>query len=133
MAAPALVLLAGLRERSEASPWVFPAVRGQGHFVGLQKVWGRIRARAGLSDVRLHDLRHNLASVAVASGESLFVTGKVLGHRKARSTERYAHLADDPIRAAADRAAGRIAAALASTNSDAPADIGELLELPARR
>jgi hypothetical protein len=51
--------------------------------------------------------------VAVASGESLYVTGKVLGHRKARSTKRYAHLPDDPIRAAADRAAGRIAARLA--------------------
>jgi integrase len=81
---------------------VFPPVRGPGHFIGLQEAWGRIRARAGLSDVRLHDLRHNLASVAVGSGESLYVTGKVLGHRKARSTERHAHLADDPTRAAAD-------------------------------
>src|SRR3954447_25493447 len=61
---------------------------------------------------RPHDLRHSMASVAVASGESLYVTGKVLGHRKARSTERYAHLADDPIRSAADRAARRIAARL---------------------
>src|SRR3954471_22974107 len=83
------------------------------HFVGLQKAWARIRARARLVDVPLHDMRHNLASVAVASGESLYVTGKVLGHRKARSTERYAHLADDPIRAAADRTAGWIAARLA--------------------
>jgi hypothetical protein len=113
-------LLAELRQRSGKSPWVFPATRGEGHFIGLQKVWARIRAHAGLQDVRLHDLRHNLASVAVASGESLFITGKVLGHRKARSTERYAHLADDPIQAAADRAASRIAAQLAA-NSEMPA------------
>ncbi len=130
-AAPALALLDGLRERSGAGPWVFPAVRGPGHFIGLQKAWGRIRARAGLADVRLHDLRHNLASVALASGESLYVTGKVLGHRKAHSTERYAHLADDPIRAAADRAAGRIAAALTPTSDDA-AGGGELAALPVR-
>jgi hypothetical protein len=75
--------------------------------VGVQKVWSRIRTRAGLADVRLHDLRHNLASVAAGSGESLFVTGTVLGHRTARSAKRYAHLADDPVRAAADRAGGR--------------------------
>src|SRR5690242_15971282 len=118
LAAPALHLLARLEERSGAGSWVFPAVRGPGHFVGLQKAWGRIRARAGLADVRLHDLRHNLASVAVASGESLYVTGKVLGHRKARSTERYARLADNPIRAAADRAAGRVARLLAAATRD---------------
>jgi integrase len=131
LASPAVALLAGLRERSGAGPWVFPAARGPGHFVGLQKAWVRIRARAGLADVRLHDLRHNLASVAVASGESLYVTGKVLGHRKARSTERYAHLADDPIRAAADRAAGRIAAALTLKAGEAVGG-GELAALPVR-
>jgi integrase len=114
LAAPVMTLLTELRQRSGKSPWVFPATRGEGHFIGLQKVWARIRARAGLQDVRLHDLRHNLASLAVASGESLFITGKVLGHRKARSTERYAHLADDPIKAAVDRTAGRILAQLAA-------------------
>ncbi len=120
LAGPALVLLAELREQDGSSPWVFPAIRGSGPFVNVQKAWSRIRTRAGLEDVRLHDLRHNLASAAVASGESLFITGKVLGHAKARSTERYAHLADDPLRAAADRAAARIAAGLAPLESTAP-------------
>jgi hypothetical protein len=76
--------------------------------------------------VRLHDLRHNLASVAVAAGESLFVTGKVLGHRKVRSTERYAHLADDPIRAAADRAAKQIAWHLAGGMDDTGGEVRPL-------
>jgi hypothetical protein len=63
--------------------------------------------------------------------KSLSVTREVLGYWRARSTERYAHLADDPIRAAADRAAGRIAAALTPTSDDA-AGGGELAALPVR-
>ena len=82
------------------------------HFVGLQKAWDKIRRSAKLDDVRLHDLRHSFASVAVASGDSLYLVGKVLGHRQARTTERYAHLSDDPVRAVADRAAERISAAM---------------------
>ena len=120
LAGPALLLLAEMQGQGGPSPWVFPAIRGSGPFVGVQKAWSRIRARAGLEDVRLHDLRHNLASAAVASGESLYVIGKVLGHAKARSTERYAHLADDPLRAAADRAAARIAAGLAPQDDRNP-------------
>jgi hypothetical protein len=61
--------------------------------------------------VRVHDLRHSFASFAVADGNSLYLIGKVLGHKQARTTEIYAHLADDPIRAVADRTAARIAAA----------------------
>ena len=112
LAAPALALLAELSERSAGSPWVLPSSRNAGPYIGLQKQWSRIRQLAGLDGVRLHDLRHNMASTAVAGGDSLFIIGKMLGHRKARSTERYAHLADDPVRAVADRAANRIAAAL---------------------
>ena len=91
---------------------MLPSSRNAGPYIGLQKQWSRIRQLAGLDGVRLHDLRHNVASTAVAGGDSLFIIGKMLGHRKARSTERYAHLADDPVRAVADRAANRIAAAL---------------------
>jgi site-specific recombinase XerD len=62
--------------------------------------------------LRLHDLRHSFASFAVADGNTLFMVGKVLGHKQARTTEVYAHLADDPVRAVADRTAARIAAAM---------------------
>ncbi len=113
--------------RIEGNPYVLPGLEGR-HFVGLQKTWERIRKRAGLEDVRLHDLRHSFASVAVAGGDSLYLVGKVLGHQQASTTERYAHLADDPLRAVADKAAGRIAAAMKTGNGGA-----EVVDLPKRK
>jgi integrase len=111
LGAPALVVLAGLPRRM-GSPWVLPAAKGNGHLVGLPRVWGKIAKAAGLTGVRLHDLRHGFASVAVADGASLYILGKVLGHTQARTTEKYAHLDDDPVRAVADRTAKKIAAAM---------------------
>jgi integrase len=109
LAAAALALLA---ELPRAGAFVMPSAKGSGHYTGLQKDWERIRERAGLPGLRLHDLRHSFASFAVASGETLFLTGKVLGHRQSRTTEAYAHLSDDPLRAVADRTGARIAAAM---------------------
>jgi integrase len=109
LAAPALEILAGLPRTSE---WVLPATKGDGHYIGLSKAWERLRRQAGLDGVRPHDLRHSFASFAVADGASLYLVGKVLGHRQARTTEVYAHLHDDPVRAVADRTAARIAAAM---------------------
>lgn len=63
--------------------------------------------------MRLHDLRHAFASVGASGGDSLLVIGALLGHRDAKTTQRYAHLQDDPIRAAANRISGAIAAAMA--------------------
>jgi site-specific recombinase XerD len=65
-----------------------------------------------LNGVRLHDLRHSFASFAIADGATLFMVGKILGHKQTRTTEIYAHLADDPVRAVADRAAKRITNAM---------------------
>ena len=67
-------------------------------------------------DVRPHDLRHSFASFAVQSGGSLFLVGKVLGHKQARTTERYAHVSDEPLLATAELAARRIELALDGTN-----------------
>ena len=78
--------------------------------------------RAGLPGVRLHDLRHSFASFAVADGHSLFLIGKALGHKQARTTEIYAHLADDPVRAVTDRTAAKIAAAMAPSAARSGAD-----------
>jgi integrase len=61
-------------------------------------------------NVRIHDLRHSFASIAVSGGDSLYLVGKVPGHRQSRTTERYAHLRDDPLRAVANRTSERIAA-----------------------
>lgn len=61
-----------------------------------------------MSELRIHDLRHSFASIAVASGIPLALVGKALGHAKATTTERYAHLADDPTRLAANKAGKEI-------------------------
>ena len=78
------------------------------HITDLQKPWRRIRARAELEDVRIHDLRHSYASRALALGESLTMIGKLLGHTQVQTTARYAHLARDSIQTAAARITGSI-------------------------
>lgn len=80
-----------------------------GHYVtDLQKPWRRIRARAGLPNVRIHDLRHTYASNAVSSGMPIQMVGRLLGHSQIQTTMRYAHLADDPVRRAAEENAARL-------------------------
>jgi site-specific recombinase XerD len=102
---------------------VFPGNSG-GHYAGLQKVWNQIRQRAGLDGVRIHDLRHSFASTAVAAGDSLYLVGKVLGHQQASTTQRYAHLSDDPLRDVADRTSRQIAGAMSSGKGE-----GEVVDL----
>jgi integrase len=128
LAASALSVLEVL---PRTGPWVLPAIKGSGHYVGLPKHWDAVKVRANaiavqrqgqagpsslsipkFDDVRLHDLRHSFASFAVQSGGSLFLVGKVLGHKQSRTTERYAHLTDEPLLATAELAAQRIAHAL---------------------
>lgn len=108
--------VAVLRElpRRRDGPWVFPGHRRGAHVSanGVESAWQRVRARAGLEDVRVHDLRHSFASVLVGRGVSLPVIGGLLGHSKPQTTARYAHLADAPLREAADGAADAISAAL---------------------
>jgi integrase len=110
---PAAVALLVSAPRLEGNPHVIPGRRrSDARFVGLQRPWARIRARAGLGDVRLHDLRHSFASVGVAANLGLPVLGAILGHRHPATTARYAHLDDDPRRAAAARISNQIAADL---------------------
>jgi integrase len=78
----------------------------------LKKPWSRIAARAGLDGLRLHDLRHSYASIGAGAGLGLPIVGKLLGHSQPATTARYAHLDADPLRRAADRIGGTIAAAL---------------------
>ena len=118
LGAPALAVLAGLKpsagkgNSSKRPDYVFPAARGEGHHVGLPAVWRKVSKAAGLHGVRIHDLRHGFASVAVAGGSSLYIVGKVLGHTQAATTERYSHLDLDPVRAVADRTSRKLEAAL---------------------
>ncbi len=80
--------------------------------VNLKDPWGVIRTAAGLPDVRPHDLRHSFAPVMVAGGASLPMIGALLGHRDVKTTARYAHLATDPLRVAADQVGGVLASHL---------------------
>lgn len=98
--------------RIEGNPFILPGSIPEKPLGGFQKAWERIRTRAGLEDVRLHDLRHSFASVAASSGDSLLVIGALLGHRDAASTARYAHLQAAPLKLAADRTSKSIAAAM---------------------
>ena len=81
--------------RDDDNPWVIACRLPGSHLTDLQRPWRRIRKRARLEDVRIHDLRHSFASRAVALGESLTMIGKLLGHTQAQTTARYAHLARD--------------------------------------
>ena len=98
--------------RVKGNPFVIVGEKPGAHLVNLQKPWDRIRARAGLEDVRLHDLRHSYASVGATSGLSLLFVGKLLGHTQASTTQRYAHLAEDPVRQAGEQISETIATAL---------------------
>ena len=103
----ARAILAGL-PREDDNPWVIAGRLPGSHITDLQKPWRRIRARTGLEDVRIHDLRHSYASRALALGESLTMIGKLLGHTQVQTTARYAHLARDSIQNAAARITGSI-------------------------
>ena len=83
--------------RRDGNPHVICGRREGASLVNLEKPWRRIRAEAGLQDVRLHDLRHSFASVAAAQKGSLPMIGRLLGHSNPRTTARYSHLADDPV------------------------------------
>jgi integrase len=109
---PPVLALLSAAPRLEGNPYVIPGRRAGGRLVGLFRPWDRIRERAGLGDLRLHDLRHSFASVGAAAGLGLPILGAILGHRHPATTARYAHLDDDPRRAAVARISNEIASAL---------------------
>ena len=94
--------------RTPGNPWVISGRKTGAPLRNLQYPWEILRARAGLEDVRIHDLRHSFASRALALGESLPMIGELLGHRRVRTTARYAHLALDAVKTSASRVAGSI-------------------------
>ena len=99
-------------QRIHGNPWVITGTLPGKSLSDMQPFWQRTRARAGLKDVRIHDLRHTFASTAVASGQGLPMIGKLLGHTQVQTTARYAHLAADPVRCAADSVATSLREAL---------------------
>lgn len=98
---PALTLLASQPHVND-SPYVSPVVTRNTRYARPSASGTAVRCSANLEGVRLHDLRHSVASFAGANNFSLFMIGKLLGHKSARSTERYAHIADDARKVMAD-------------------------------
>ena len=90
------------------NPYVIYGIIEGAHLTDMQKPWRRIRKRAGIEDVRIHDLRHSFASYAVSQGMSLPMIGKLLGHTQVQTTARYAHLMSDTIKEAAGQVSGNI-------------------------
>jgi integrase len=103
LSAPALALLTRMRaQAATGEEFLFPGRDGTG-YLNVRATWEAVRKAARLEDVHLHDLRHSFASILVSSGASLPLIGALLGHSNPATTHRYAHLALDPLRAAAER------------------------------
>jgi integrase len=108
---PAIELIETAKQVAD-NPWVIIGTLEGKRLSDLQPFWQRVRARAGLKNVRIHDLRHTFASTAVASGQGLPMIGKLLGHTQVQTTARYAHLASEPVKIAADSVATSLRHAL---------------------
>jgi integrase len=107
--APALSVLNNLER---VGPYVVPGDDPERPRHDLKRPWDAVTKRAGLTGVRLHDLRHTYASFGAGGGLGLPIIGQLLGHSQSATTARYAHLDNDPLRLASEAIAGRIAAAL---------------------
>jgi integrase len=101
---PAAIELVDRLRKKRRGKWVFSGDKPGAHLTVLSRVWEFVRKETGLGeDARLYDLRHTFASIGAGGGLSLLVIGRLLGHSQPRTTQRYAHLADDPLREAAEK------------------------------
>ncbi|WIY24397.1 tyrosine-type recombinase/integrase [Parasedimentitalea psychrophila] len=98
----AAALLSRIKNGAAGSEFVFPGRSKNKPIVDLKKFWRSVLSKAGISDYRIHDNRHTHASQLVSSGMSLAIVGRLLGHTNPMTTQRYAHIADDPLREAAE-------------------------------
>jgi integrase len=107
---PAAIELVDRLRKKRKGRWVFPGDKPGQHLTVLSRVWEFVRKETGLGeDARIYDLRHSYASVGAGGGLSLLVIGKLLGHTQPRTTTRYAHLSDDPLKEAANKIGNAIA------------------------
>jgi integrase len=114
LSAPALQLVADVRAaRGHVEPgeYLFPGQRPGQPLQQLRSCWEEVCKHAGLNNVRIYDLRHTFAALGAGGGLSLPLIGRLLGHTQSRTTQRYAHLADDPVRDAAEKVAAAITSA----------------------
>jgi len=117
--APALAVLAGLKRiGTHVIAGQSAGTDGEKPRADLNRPWRSIAKRAGLAGLRIHDLRHTHASYGAGAGLGLPIIGKLLGHARASTTQRYAHLDTDPLRRASDRIGAELAAALGEASAD---------------
>jgi len=95
---PGVLSILKVRKAESVSPWVFPGKGRTGHLVEPKKAWGRILERAGIDDLRIHDLRRSLGSWQAATGANLSIIGKTLAHKNVSTTAIYARLGLDPVK-----------------------------------
>jgi integrase len=117
LSAAALAILSDL-PRIEGNPHIFPGEKPGAPRADLKKPWAAVTKATGLDGVRIHDLRHSFASVGAGASLGLPIIGKLLGHSQASTTQRYAHLAADPMRRAVETMGATIEAAMNGGASD---------------
>jgi integrase len=127
LSAPARQLLNEIRAAQSAKhrvlgTYVFPGAGDTGHTVEIKKAWRSICKAAGITGLRIHDLRHSFASQLASGGASLPLIGALLGHSNPSTTQRYAHLFDDPQRKATES----VGAVITAAGKPAPAPPVEL-------
>jgi integrase len=130
--APAAAVIAS-RPRVGLNVFPAPTDPDKGCNASLAKAWQRIRQRADLTGLRLHDLRHSYASFGAAGGASLILIGKALGHSQSQTTQRYVHLANDPLRDLAEKVGNRIMGAESKASKQQAAKVMRLPQSKANR
>lgn len=126
LASAALVILKTQNPRGDCA-YVFPSEDGESYYQGTKRYWVKVVKLAKLPGVTPHTLRHTIGSAAVSTGETLAMTGALLGHANQHSTSMYAHMQQDPARRAADRVVAPIATALGLSIS------ADVVDLEAKR
>jgi integrase len=114
----ALVALLQSIPRQPGNPWIFPNPKTGKPFCNVFNAWNTARRRAGLGDVRMHDLRHSFASFLVNGGRSLYEVQKILGHTHIKTTQRYAHLSQETLLEASNTVGNLIGYDLLPTTSN---------------
>ena len=119
---PAIEILKDRQAASNSSEWVFPASRGaKGHYSQPNTAWRAVLKKAGITNFRIHDLRHTFATYQANNNASLPTIGKSLGHKSPQATARYSHVDIDVARASSNAAVAKMIAIVAAAETDAPA------------